>query len=186
MLIAAGILLFVGNIAVAYLLFARPAMSGSGFQSPGSLVVVAEKPGTWTVFHEVAGTFEGRRHQSGSLDSRGLTISVSRLNDASPVAFEPDSSFTMSVGSTTRVTAGRFAVDQPGEYRVEAAGHSDPIVLYVTEWSTSVPIIHVVMMGCVQIVAVVLGVIGVRRLMKQLRESPASLDTPGTMSEKRE
>lgn len=185
-LTAAGILLFVCNITVAYLLFARPAMGGSGFQSPGSVVIPAESPGTWTVFHEVAGTFEGRRHQSGSPDSRGLTISVSRLDDGSPVVFEPDSSFTMSVGSRTRVTAGRFMVDRPGEYRVEAAGHTKPIVLYVTEWSTSVPLIHVAMLACVQITAFILAMMGVRRLMKQLRGSPAHTESSGTTSPERE
>ena len=172
-LIVAGVLVFVINLAVVYTLLVRPSMGGTGFESPGSVVVDVATPGDFTVMHQTAGTFEGQRRASDSGDARGLLIAVTRASDGAPVAFEADDSFTMNVGATQRVTVGRFRAEEAGAYRVEVRGNAKPVVLFVTKWSTRVPFAAVGVLASLQILAIGLVILGVNRLIKTRRAPSA-------------
>lgn len=172
-LIAAGAMLFIATLTIAYFVLVRPSMKGIGFESPGWVTAVADEASDFTVMHQTNGVFEGRRHEADARDASGLRITVTRVADGTPVAFEPDDSFRMSVGATQRVTVGRFHAEVAGDYKVEATGSSKPIVLFVTQWSTSVSPITVGALGMLQLVVVALVWMGVSRIAKRRRATAA-------------
>jgi hypothetical protein len=166
------------NLAAGYAFLIRPMMGGVGFESPGSVVVEADGPGDWTVLHQAAGVFEGRRREANARDAKGLSVAVTQVSNGSPVAFEPDDSFSMTVGSTRRETVGRFTADAAGAYRIEAGGNARPVVLFAARWSTSVPFATVGTLALVQIVAIGLGIVGVNRLIRNRRARAAVEPAP--------
>lgn len=173
-LIAGAALVFMITLTVGYTLLVRPSMGGTGFESPGSITVVADEPSDFTLMHQISGSFEGRRHQADARDARGLRIIVTRAEDGSAVDFEPDDTFSMTVGSTHRATVGRFRAEQAGAYTVEASGNTSPVVLFVTRWSTSFPLSTVGAMFFLQILAVTLGWMGGSRLVRRWRAAAAT------------
>lgn len=89
---------------------------------PGQTEVELE-PGTWTVFYEYSGEFEGVTYNS-TRTSPTMLITVSGEDGAIPVTGSTGS-FNYNIGGHAGFSIGQFKVDEPGTYTFEAA-LSDP------------------------------------------------------------
>src|SRR5882672_5565653 len=95
---------------------------------PGNTVLVLDKPGSYTIYHEKKSTVDGRYYASDAVDGLALAL-TSEATDA-PVklaVLSTEKSYTVGNRSGTSIYA--FTIDRPGRYRLAATlagGRSDP------------------------------------------------------------
>jgi hypothetical protein len=102
---------------------------------PGNAVLVLDKPGPYTIYHEKKSTVDGRYYASDTVD--GLSLGLTAEATGVPVKLaEPSTSTSYTIGNRSGTSIYAFTVEQPGRYRLTAnlaSGRGDPKVVLAVE-----------------------------------------------------
>ena len=95
---------------------------------PGNAVLVLDKPGAYTVYHEKKSTVDGRYYASDAVN--GLSLRLTDEATGAPVRLaEPSVSSNYTIGNKSGTSIYAFTIDRPGRYRLAATlagGRSEP------------------------------------------------------------
>jgi hypothetical protein len=154
-----GILIIPASIGLVLWKSLATTDQGVQFAAPGSVTVDIGRSGTWVLFHETEGTFEGALHRSDASALRGIDLSVVYVPDGSRVLVKNDSSTTMETMSSRRESVARFEADRVGAYTISASGNAGPVVLYAGRDMLATML--VLILGSCGVNVVAIGLIGV-------------------------
>src|SRR5436190_20058677 len=137
--VVAGVIALAGLVAAALYLVPRIGAVDQGTirtVMPGSAVLVLDKPGSYTIFHERRSVVDGRYYASDSAD--GLRVTLVTDPRGAPVALvEPKMSSSYHMGSREGQSIFAFDIAEPGRYRLSASlanGAAEPkVVLAVSQ-----------------------------------------------------
>jgi hypothetical protein len=86
---------------------------------PGNAVLVFDKPGSYTIYHEKKSTVDGRYYASENVDGLGLALTAEATG--APVKLvEPKTSTSYTIGNRSGSSIYAFTLDRPGRYRLAA------------------------------------------------------------------
>lgn len=95
---------------------------------PGSTVLVLDKPGTYTIYHEERSVVDGRYYASESIE--GLRVGLTAEASGAAVKLtEPSTNSSYSIGNRKGTSMFAFTIDKPGGYRLTAGlanGRTEP------------------------------------------------------------
>jgi hypothetical protein len=94
---------------------------------PGNVLLVFDKPGLYTIYHDKKSTVDGRYYASENVDGLGLAL-TSEATGAPVKLVEPRTSTSYTIGNRSGTSIYAFTLDQPGRYRLAAnlaGGRSD-------------------------------------------------------------
>jgi len=95
---------------------------------PGNTVLVLDKPGDYTIYHEKKSTVDGRYYASDTVN--GLSLALTADATGAPVKLvEPRNAIGYTVGNRSGTSIYDFTIDRPGRYRLAtnlADGSNNP------------------------------------------------------------
>ena len=128
--VVAGLIAVAGFAGSAFYLMPRIAAAdarGMRVVVPGNVLLVFDKPGPYTIYHEKKSTVDGRYYASENVD--GLSLGLrSEATGAQVKLVEPKTSTSYTIGNRSGTSIYAFTLDQPGRYRLAAklaGGRSD-------------------------------------------------------------
>lgn len=131
--VVAGVVAIAGFVGAALYVLPRVGSIDAGLIRvvvPGSAILVLDKPGTYTIFHEKRSVVDGQFYASESLP--GLRVELASDSGGAPVrVVEPSTSTSYSIGDREGASIFAFTVDQPGRYRLTTRMASGRAVLAV-------------------------------------------------------
>lgn len=129
--VVAGLIALAGLAGAAFYLMPRLATMDARLMRvvvPGSTVLVLDKPGTYTIYHEERSIVDGRYYASDSVE--GLRVGLTAEASGAAVKLtEPSTSSSYSIGNRKGTSMFAFTIDQPGGYRLTAGlanGRAEP------------------------------------------------------------
>ncbi len=133
-LLGAG--LFLLGIAAVPALIVLPLLSARGgtegrFTAPGSGVVEIAESGRHYLWHEFEATANGRRHRAPEYLPEDWTFKITD-EDGAELRLTPDTSVSITRGTTRKRSLAYFNANTPGEITVEARGEGPSTVLTVS------------------------------------------------------
>lgn len=133
-----GATLFILGIAAIPVMVILPLLTSGGMETkwaaPGRGTVGIEKAGRHYLWHEFEGVFDGRRHRAPEYLPMEWKITVVDA-DGEEILFMPDTSVSITHGTTRKRSIGHFRVNDPGEYTVSASGDGPSTVLAVSRFN---------------------------------------------------
>jgi hypothetical protein len=137
--VVAGVIALAGLAAAALYVMPRIATIDQGtirVVVPGNAAVTLDRPGRYTIFHELRSIVDGRAYDSRSVD--GLRVALVAEAGGAPVALvKPNMSSEYEMGSRVGRSFLAFDIDQPGRFRLSASwpnGAAEPkLVLAVNQ-----------------------------------------------------
>ncbi|MCC5808545.1 MAG: hypothetical protein JJU00_19615 [Opitutales bacterium] len=131
-----GATLFLLGIAAVPVMIVLPLLTAHGgtdgrIDAPGSGVVEIVEPGRHYLWHEFEGTADGRRRRTPEFLPTEWYITITDADDTE-LSLTPDTSVSVTSGTTRRRSLGYFSVETPSEITVEARGDGPPTVLTVS------------------------------------------------------
>ena len=93
---------------------------------PRNTVLVLDKPGNYTIYHEKKSTVDGRYYASDTVNGLSLALTAEATGAAVKLV-EPRTETSYTIGNRSGTSIYAFTVDRPGRYRLAAnlAGGSD-------------------------------------------------------------
>jgi hypothetical protein len=135
----AGVIALAGFAAAALYVMPRIATIDQGtirVVVPGNAVFTLDRPGRYTIFHELRSVVDGRAYDSRSVDGLRATL-VTEAGGAPVALVTPNVSSEYEMGSRIGRSFLAFDIDQPGRYRLSASwlnGAAEPkLVLAVNQ-----------------------------------------------------
>jgi hypothetical protein len=136
--VVAGVIALAGLVAAALYVLPRIGAVDRGTLRavmPGSVMLILDTPGTYTIFHERRSVVDGRYYASESADGLKVTLADPR---GAPVALvEPAMSSSYHIGNREGQSILAFDITEPGRYRLSASlanGAAEPkMVLAVSQ-----------------------------------------------------
>jgi hypothetical protein len=136
--VLAGVIGLVGLVAAALYALPRIGAVDQGTMRtvmPGSVMLMLDTPGTYTIFHERRSVVDGRYYASDSADGLKMTLVDPR---GAPIALvEPAMESSYHIGNREGRSIFAFDVAEPGRYRLSASlasGATEPkVVLAVSQ-----------------------------------------------------
>jgi hypothetical protein len=128
---------------------------------PGTVLLVFDKPGPYTIYHEKKSTVDGRYYASENVDGLGLRL-TSEATGAPVKLVEPKTSTSYTIGNRSGTSIYAFTLDQPGRYRLAAnlaGGRSDARAVLAIEQGMIGAMLGTIF-GTIAIVFAGLGVAG--------------------------
>ena len=120
--VVAGLIAVAGFAGAAVYMMPRIAAADAGVMRvvvPGTVLLVFDKPGPYTIYHEKKSTVDGRYYASENVDGLGLALTVEATG--APVKLvEPKTSTSYTIGNRSGTSIYAFTLDQPGRYRLAA------------------------------------------------------------------
>jgi hypothetical protein len=131
--IVAGAVAIAGFVAAALYVLPRVGSIDEGLIRvvvPGNGILVLDKPGTYTIFHEKRSVVDGQFYASEAVP--GLRVELVSDPGGAPVrVVEPLTSTSYSIGNREGASIFAFTVDQPGHYRLTTRMASGRAVLAI-------------------------------------------------------
>jgi hypothetical protein len=129
--VVAGAIAVAGFAGALFHLMPRLAAADAGTMRvvvPGNALLVFDKPGHYTIYHEKKSTVDGRYYASDKVD--GLALGLTADATGAPVRLvEPTTTTSYEIGNRSGTSLYAFTLDQPGRYRLAAnlaSGRGDP------------------------------------------------------------
>jgi hypothetical protein len=129
--VVAGLIALAGLAGAAFYLMPRLETMDARLMRvvvPGSTVLVLDKPGTYTIYHEERSVVDGLYYASDSVE--GLRVRLTAEASGAAVKLtEPSTSSSYSIGNRRGTSILVFTIDQPGHYRLTASlanGRAEP------------------------------------------------------------
>lgn len=129
--VVAGLIALAGLAGAAFYLMPRLETMDARLMRvvvPGSTVLVLDKPGTYTIYHEERSVVDGRYYASESIE--GLRVGLTdEASGAAVKLTEPSTSSSYSIGNRKGTSMFAFTIDKPGSYRLTAGlanGRAEP------------------------------------------------------------
>ncbi len=129
--VVAGLIALAGFAGALFYVMPRLAAFDAAMMRvvvPGDAVLVLDKPGSYTIYHEKKSTVDGRYYASDAVN--GLALALTSEATGAPVKLAvPSTEKSYTVGNRSGTSIYAFTIDQPGRYRLAATlagGRSDP------------------------------------------------------------
>jgi hypothetical protein len=120
--VVAGLIAVAGVVGAAFYLMPRLAAAEARAMRvvvPGNAVLVFDKAGPYTIYHEKKSTVDGRYYASENVDGLGLTLTAEATG--APVKLvEPRTSTSYTIGNRSGTSIYAFTLAEPGRYRLAA------------------------------------------------------------------
>jgi hypothetical protein len=129
--IVAGLIAVAGFAGALFHLMPRLAAADAGTMRvvvPGNALLVFDKPGPYTIYHEKKSTVDGRYYASDNVDGLALGLTADATG-AQVRLVEPTTTTSYEIGNRSGTSLYAFTLDQPGRYRLAAnlaSGRGDP------------------------------------------------------------
>jgi hypothetical protein len=162
--VVAGLIAVAGFAGAAFYLMPRIAAADARVMRvvvPGNALLVFDKPGRYTIYHEKKSTVDGRYYASENVD--GLSLGLTAEATGAPVKLvEPKTSTSYTIGNRSGTSIYAFTLEQPGRYRLAAnlaGGRSDAKAVLAIEQGMIGALLGTIF-GAMAIVFAGLGVAG--------------------------
>jgi len=129
---------------------------------PGNALLVFDKPGPYTIYHEKKSTVDGRYYESDNIDGISLGLTADATG-AQVKLVRPTSNTSYETDDRSGTSIYAFTLDQPGRYRLAANpvnGRGDAKAVLAIEQGTFSAIVSTIY-GAMGIAFAGLGVAGV-------------------------
>lgn len=114
-----GLVILVGGAVPGIIALLGSMNDGQQFAAPGDYIMHIDEPGSYTIWHETSGVFQGQVHSSRRLPS-GMQIEVVHEQSGEQIPVRSSTSGSVTIGSTERRSLAVFQADRPGDYRIRA------------------------------------------------------------------
>jgi hypothetical protein len=141
-LVLAAILVLLGFLlgpgAMLFVAITQVGMADDAvvFETPGTLIYHADKPGNVFIWLQTRGVIGGKVHAQQHSLPEGLQVSAARANSGEDITIVPANGMTMSIGMAQREAVFQFSAPTSGDYEITATGGSTPSVLAVSRGIT--------------------------------------------------
>ena len=129
--VVAGLIALAGFAGALFYLMPRLGAADARMMRvvvPGNAVLVLDKPGPYTIYHERKSTVDGRYYASDAVN--GLSLRLTDEATSAPIKLaEPTMSANYTIGNRSGASIFAFTIDRPGRYRLVAtlaSGRSEP------------------------------------------------------------
>jgi hypothetical protein len=127
--VVAGLIALAGFAGSFFYLKPRLAVAGEHTVRvvvPGTTVLVLDKPGDYTIYHEKKSTVDGRYYASDTVNGLSLALTADS-SGAAVKLIEPRTETSYTIGNRSGTSIYGFTVDRAGRYRLAGnlAGGSD-------------------------------------------------------------
>jgi hypothetical protein len=136
--VVAGLIALAGFAGALFYLMPRLGAADARMMRvvvPGNTVLVLDKPGPYTIYHEQKSMVDGRYYASDTVN--GLSLRLTDEATSAPVRLaEPTMSANYTIGNRSGTSILAFAIDRPGRYRLVATlagGRSEPQAVLAVE-----------------------------------------------------
>jgi|SRR6056297_1637881 len=124
-LLSGVILLLIGGIAIPAAILV-PAFDAPNeevvFETPGEASLDIRSPGRFYLWHDYRTIHGGRQVARSEHLPDGMSFSVTRADDGSPLSFQPRSNISTELGGSSSRSIGYVDVERPGTLRIEVRG----------------------------------------------------------------
>ena len=120
--VVAGLVALAGFAGALFYLMPRLATADAAMMRvvvPGNSVLVFDKRGSYTIYHEKKSTVDGRYYASDNVDGLHLGL-ASDATGAEVKLVEPKAGTGYTIGNRSGTSIYAFTLDQPGRYRLAA------------------------------------------------------------------
>jgi len=167
-------ILFLAFIPVQILLATSQARNAQGFtlQTPGEAVFTLKQAGEYTLWFQNQAASGSSMNGFAMTAPAGFTIQLQRESDQSPIAVTSGGmNKTVTIGTTQRVSFAAVQIPEPGDYRLIAAGSSEPRLVYFSKDYMGKLVIMTLSFGCM---TAILFFLAVGLAIKAMMHKPAA------------